>query len=137
MFNSTDEDFAENIVFEDGTRLSDYEYSVKYAPVPRGFYPIADYFDYAAWITRDGVVSLSVDPNSSVRGNKSQKDSAWNVLSSTTHGFGSSSNWKNTKVIGWQFDCHYWFANSKDFWNLEPHRTASSYAGVVAAGCNP
>ncbi|AZK45105.1 hypothetical protein [Paenibacillus lentus] len=29
------------------------------------------------------------------------------------------------------------WAPFKDYWNLEPHRTASSYAEVVLNGCNP
>jgi hypothetical protein len=39
--------------------------------------------------------------------------------------------------MGWQYDCHYSFAPNKDYWNLEPHRTASSYLQVVLAACNP
>ena len=136
LVNSVGDDFAENIVFEDGTKLSDYEYSVKYLPMTRS-YTIANYFNYAAWITRNGVVSLSVDPKENVRSFTAEKDKAWSVLSSKTRGFGSHSNWDNTKVMGWQFDCHFWFAGSKSYWNLEPHRTAGSYAAVVAAGCNP
>ncbi|WP_106768165.1 DUF2599 domain-containing protein [Paenibacillus faecalis] len=136
--NSNGEGFAENIVFDDGTRLSDYDYSVKYVPMLlSSFYPIQEYFDYAAWITRDGVISLSLDPVEKVRKNKSEKDAAWGVLSSPTDGFGSHANWNNTQVMKWQYDCHYWFASNKDYWNLEPHRTASSYIEVVTAACNP
>ena len=138
LVNSIGEDFAENIVFDDGTKLSDYEYTVKYAPMPRGFYPIADYFNYAAWITKEsGEIALSLDPKESVRSTSVARDAAWNVISSTRQGFASSPKWKNTQVMKWQFECHYWFAENKDFWNLEPHRTASSYLTVVAFGCNP
>ena len=137
LVDNNDENFAENIVFDDGTRLSDYDYTVKHVIQPRGFYPIADYFDYAAWITRDGVRSLSIDPKTKVRTNSTYKNDGWRVLSSTTHGFGSSPYWKNTQVMKWQYDCHYSFAANKDYWNLEPHRTASSYAQVVLKACNP
>lgn len=137
LVNLNDEDFAENIVFEDGTRLSDFEYSVKYVPMTLETDSISNYFDFAAWITRDGVISLSIDPNDSVRTSRTEKDKAWKILSSTTEGFGGSPNWQNTKVMGWQYDCHFMFAKNKDYWNLEPHRTASSYIGVVAAACNP
>ena len=135
--DNNDENFAENIVFDDGTKLSDYDYTLTHAIQPRGFYPIADYFNYAAWITRDGVRSLSLDPNSKVRTNSTYKNDGWRVLSSTTQGFGGSPYWKNTKVMKWQYDCHYSFAANKNYWNLEPHRTASSYAQVVAKACNP
>ncbi|MGL4760039.1 MAG: DUF2599 domain-containing protein [Sarcina sp.] len=37
----------------------------------------------------------------------------------------------------WQFNCHYSFAKNKDYWNIEPHRTASSYLDVIFSGCNP
>lgn len=136
MINSNGEDFIENIVFDDGTKLSDYDYSIKYVPTPKS-YAISNYFNYAAWIKRDGVISLSVDPKSKVRTNSTERNRGWAALSSPTHGFGSHSYWKNTKVMHWQFDCHYSFATNKKYWNLEPHRTASSYLQVVAKGCNP
>lgn len=137
MYNIKGNDFLENVVFEDGTKLSDYDYTIKTVPTPRSFYPIGDYFNYAAWITRDGVISLSVDPKEPVRTTRTQRNMAWSVLASPTHGFGSSSNWKNGETMRWQFECHYWFAENKQYWNLEPSRTASSYADVVANGCNP
>lgn len=136
IVNSNGEDFAEDIVFDDGTRLSDYDYSVTYVQTPKS-YAIAQYFNYAAWVTRADGVTLSLDPKDAVRTNKTEKDSAWGVLSSPTQGFGSHSNWKNTQTMNWQFDCHYWFAESKDYWNIEPWRTAGSYVEVVANKCNP
>lgn len=137
MFNTKGDDFLENIVFDDGTKLADYNYTIKQVAMPRGFYPIADYFNYGAWITRDGVVSLSVDPKSDVRTSRTVRDEAWRVLSHTRHGFGSSPYWKNTTTMRWQFECHFWHAESKQYWNLEPHRYAASYAYVVLKGCNP
>ena len=136
LFDSTNGDFVKNITFDDGTKLSDYEYEIVKSKQTKS-YALRDYVNYAAWITRDGVVSLSIEPKDNVRNSKSEKDTAWSYISSPTHGFGSSSNWRNGKVMGWQFDCHYSFANSKTYWNLEPHRTAGSYMEVVASGCNP
>lgn len=137
LYNNNGEDFAENIVFDDGSRLSDYSYTIKYLPTPKSISQIEEYFNYAAWITRDGITSLSLDPNSNVRTNSSVKDQAWGVLSSETEGFANSNYWQNTKVMKWQYDCHYTFASNKDYWNLEPHRTASSYLEVVFKKCNP
>lgn len=148
LYNVNGQDFADNIIFDDGTKLSDYDYVVKYdetklsdyavnSVTTYGYYPIGDYFNYAAWITRDGVVSLALDPTHGVRGTTSIKDAAWSVLASPTHGFGSSPNWRNTQVMQWQFDCHFAYAKDNAYWNLEPHRTASSYFQVVAASCNP
>ena len=172
LLDSTDGDFAENIVFDDGTRLADYEYNITYVTdhqnpmtyatgladyqnpmtyatglndyqnpaygiMPMSYYPIGDYFNYAAWITRNGEISLSLDPKVSVRTTGAGRDAGWRAISSTTQGFGSHSYWKNTQVMKWQYECHYWFAEDKEYWNLEPHRTASSYAAVVVAKCNP
>lgn len=144
LFNSNGEDFIKEVTFDDGTKVKDYDYTITYLNtsannviVPNYSYPIAQYFDYAAWIVRDGVVSLSVDPNDSVRSEREIKDIAWNVLSSPVYGFGGDSAWRNTQVMKWQFDCHFQFANYKDTWNIEPSRTANSYLAVVLAGCNP
>lgn len=137
VYNANGEDFADNIVFDDGSKLSDYNYSVKYTPGPKDISPIEEYFNYAAWITRDGITSLSLDPKTSVRSNSTVRDQAWGVLSSETEKFVSSQYWQNTKVMKWQYDCHYTFASNKDYWNLEPHRTASSYLEVVLKKCNP
>ncbi|MBU3106113.1 DUF2599 domain-containing protein [Clostridium gasigenes] len=143
LFNSHDEDFIKEITFEDGTSVKDYDYSIKYLQNSRsytrsGSYALAGYFDYAAWITRDGVVSLSLDPKQSVRTNRSTKNTAWGLLSSSSGGFYSDSRWINTQVIKWQYDCHFDFAYDKATWNLEPNRTANSYIfGVVLKACNP
>lgn len=137
LYNVNVEDFAENIIFDDGTKLSEYDYSVKYIPIPKEFSQVEEYFNYAAWITRDGITSLSLDPKSSVRTNCSNKTQAWTILSSETEGFASSPYWENTKVMKWQFDCYYSFVSNKDYWNLEPHRSASSCLQVVIKQCNP
>ena len=139
LYNSYDEEFIKNVVLDDGTKVGDYDYTINYLPTLPGVrsYSISLYLDYGAWITRDGVVSLSMIPKSSVRNNSSTKDTAWSVISSPTKGFGSDSRWKNTQVMKWQFDCHYSFAKTKEYWNIEPHRTASNYLQEVASGCNP
>lgn len=140
--NSHDEEYILNIPFDDGTVVGDYNYSIEYVTQKtRDPIYITYFFDYVGWITRDGVVSLSLDPSDDVRKNSSSRDSAWNILKDPTYGVGNDANWptqsSNVQTLKWQYDCHWSFANSKDYWNLEPSRTASSYAAVVLAGCNP
>lgn len=137
LINTMDENFAENIIFDDGTKLSDYKYEVTYLAKARVFNPLENYFSYAAWITRDGVVSLSLNPKTIVRNDRVQKDMAWTALAHPWHGFGSSTSWTSDKTFKWQYDCHYSFAKGKTYWNIEPSRRASSYLNVVTAGCNP
>lgn len=139
LFDSTDGEFVKEVIFDDGTKLTDYDYDIKQLKQEKGFYPIGDYFDYSVWIIRDNgtKLSLSTDSKDKVRFNSNEKDLAWNVLSHPNHGFGSDSRWKNTKVMGWQFDCHYDLAKFKSYWNLEPDATADSYWEVVKNGCNP
>lgn len=136
IVNSKGDSFAEEIEFEDGTKLSDYNYTIKYVQTPRNNL-IQEYFHYAAWISRNSEITLSLDPKSNVRKESKTKDKAWDIISSPTQGFGNDPYWNNNQVMGWQYDCHYSFAPNKDYWNLEPHRTASSYLQVVLAACNP
>lgn len=140
--NKNGEDFLRNIEFDDGTCVADYDYEIRYiTPTTRDPMYITYYYDAAAWITRDGVVSLSLDPADRVRADSSLKDSAWYVISDPTYGFGDHPQWPtaaaNVQTFEWQFDCHFTFANDKDRWNLEPSRTASNYLTVVLNGCNP
>lgn len=134
--NAFDEEYIKNIAFDDGTIVGDYDYIINYFPMPR-YTNLGDYFNYAGWITRDGIVSLSLDPVSAVRTDATMRDTAWNALSHDYYGFGAHPNWRNGQVMEWQYHCHYWFANDKERWNLEPHRTAGGYLEVVAARCNP
>ncbi len=126
----------DEIIFDDGTKLSEYEYTVTTMTTPR-FYPLGDYFDYVGWTNREDGISLQLKPNNTTRRNNAAKNNAWRTLSSRTHGLGGHSYWRNTQVMEWQFECHYQFAKDKQFWNLEPRRTAPNYAFVVAAACNP
>ena len=134
--NNHDESFIAEIEFEDGSKVADYNYEIRYIATPRS-YALSRYFDYAAWITRDGEVSLSLDPKDFVRKSSSEKEIAWNCLASVDNGFGGSSSWYNATCLKWQYDCHFSFANGKDYWNLEPWRTAASYWDVVSSACNP
>ncbi len=97
---------------------------------------IGDY-DYVMWITRDDGITLSLEPKDTVRTSYDEKEDAWDLLCSSDSGYGGQSRWQNEQCMKWQFDCHYSFANTKTYWNIEPWRTASSYIQVVASACNP
>lgn len=131
-----------NIEFDDGTKVGDYDFEVTYVKkVTRDPAYISYYFNSAMWITRDGVVSLSLAPTDRVRKDSTLRESGWNILKSSSTGLGGNANWPKTSAAQqcfyWQYLCHWQFANAKDYWNIEPSRSASSYASVVAHGCNP
>lgn len=136
VVGTIEKDELERIEFDDGTTLGDYEYVV-IPLLSRRSYEIQMYLEYGAWITRDGVVSLSIQPKDNVRNNRATMETAWSIISSPVSGFGSSSYWQNGHTMWLQYLCHFEFANSKVFWNLEPHRNTSNYLWVVANGCNP
>lgn len=138
-----DEDAIKSIQFDDGTTIGDYNYKIIYNPKStRDPNYIGTYFSQVLWITRSGKISLSLKPHDDVRKSYSKKEAAWNTLKATTYGgLGSHPNWPKdsdkAETFKWQYDCHYYFANTKSEWNLEPWRTASSYVAVIAKGCNP
>lgn len=142
--NNYDEEYIKNYEFEDGTKVSDYDYKIEYVStnqLTRDPAYLGTYFNVCMWITRDGVISLSLDPTNAVRTNSTEKENAWTILKSPVTGVGGSSNWptdsQKQKTFKWQYDCHFSFAKDKDRWNLEPSRSASNYAAVVLAKCNP
>lgn len=139
--NNNDLNYIENIELDDGTKVKDYDYEITYVQtnsISRSGLQLSQYFDYVGWITRDGMISLSLDPNSSVRGNYNTAMNAWGCLASPTVGVASSSYWpSNSQCLKWQYICHYYIANWKDYWNIEPARTSSSYANVLNYNCNP
>ncbi|WP_287457589.1 DUF2599 domain-containing protein [Thomasclavelia sp.] len=107
-------------------------------------YTYSEYFKSVKWITRNGVVSLSITPSNKLFGSTYnnnanilalQAATAWNLLYKKHK---SSSKWKNTASLEAQFNCHVMFAGpNKVPWNIEPHRTESNWAVVIAHGCNP
>lgn len=136
LSNSYDEDFLKNIQFDDGTKVGDYNYEIVYSSSLKSD-ELSKYFNYVAWITRDDIASLSLEPTQLVRDNYNEKNYSWNVLVNPKSGISTDTRWQNTQVMKWQFDCHYGFAGFKQYWNLEPHRTANSYLQVVLNACNP
>lgn len=103
----------------------------------------SDYFTKVEWINRNGEISLSIYPTSRLFGENydnpnrfmAQVNYAFSLLKDK---FSSSSHWNNTDSMFAQFHCHAMFAgNGKIPWNIEPWRTESNLAKVIAAKCNP
>lgn len=96
-------------------------------------------FSSGKWITRNGVVSLSLKPRSSLRramlqGSSSMKNYSWQTVYNKFH---SSSKWKNTTSMKNQYYCHWYFAMYKSNFNLEPSRKTVSWAKMIKKMCNP
>lgn len=100
----------------------------------------SSYFSSGSWITRDGLISLSMTHKSflfsGTTNDRAMKLSdSWNKLR-TVHS--TNSKWKNTNGMYDQYACHYGtIGSAKNPWNLEPSRPDVSYAATVAAFCNP
>lgn len=142
IVGDVDEETIKNIQLDDGSTIGDHQYKILYTPkLTRDPAYMAWYFSQALWITRNGQISLSLKPLDEVRNSYSKKEEAWATLKGTTTGLGSHANWpkdaNKVETFKWQYDCHFYFAKTKSEWNLEPWRTANSYAAVIFAGCNP
>ncbi|ASI36907.1 hypothetical protein A0126_19060 (plasmid) [Exiguobacterium sp. N4-1P] len=116
--------------------------SPTYAAGSLDSYKYSDYFDSVSWITRDGVVSLSIHPDKKsplITSNGNIKMAhAGHAFSLLKAKWSSSSKWKNTSAMSAQFHCHVLGAGkAKTPWNLEPHRTTTSLPATMAKACNP
>lgn len=95
------------------------------------------------WITRDGKISLSIYYNPSamyIGGNNpnAQAANAQNAFRLLKNKHSGHKNWKNTASMDAQFHCHVLtIGKLKNPWNIEPWRTESNLAKVIAKGCNP
>lgn len=87
------------------------------------------------------MISLSLDPVDAVRDIFTSMESAWTALEKPENGVSTDANWPtdsaNLQTLRRQYDCHWTFAKTKDYWNLDPGSTASSYLAVVMGECNP
>lgn len=127
-----------------GTKITqhiDYknQKNIQYPIVADPLYSVGYFFDSAKWITRNGVVSLSLKPNNILRialitGSASMKQYSWDAIYNKFH---KSSKWKNTSSMKKQFYCHWYFAQFKSKFNLEPSRPSVSWPKMIASGCNP
>ncbi len=124
----------------DNSEVVKYEQSLPtlFASMPTKF---SQYYSKSKWITRKGMVSLSLYPKKpayqdppGMAGAHLQKY-RWKVVYDKHH---KSSKWKNTASMKAQLHCHADYPKKfKIPWNIEPHRTESNYLKVVAKGCNP
>ncbi|WP_107841760.1 DUF2599 domain-containing protein [Metasolibacillus meyeri] len=99
-----------------------------------------EYFSKVEWRTRNGVVSLSITPKSSltsVSGNVLMAR-AFHSFSLLEAKYKSDSRWKNGGSLSAQYHCHVLAAGAlKTPWNLEPHRTETGIWKVIGGACNP
>lgn len=101
----------------------------------------SDYFSSFAWITRDGVLSLSLTHTTYIYDAPSQYEfearafDSWDKLYSI-HST-NTANWSNTDGMYNQYFCHVAHAEDKNPWNLEPARADVGYLQTVFYLCNP
>lgn len=113
-----------------------------YYPKARANETYSTFFNSTKWITRSGVVSLSINfkekgmyPSNLPNANAAASEKAWQLLYKKHKG---DKQWKNTTPMYNQFLCHAVAAGTyKNPWNIEPHRTETSLAKTIAKGCNP
>lgn len=129
---------TDDLVLDDGSILSEYNYQIIY-PKLRINTTLGIYFNSVAWITRDGLLSLSLYPKTTVRNSITTKETAWNVLSNTNVGFGYDLRFSSNKAtLKQQYDCHFFvpIANVKTYWNLEPSKPYTDLITLMLTGCN-
>lgn len=95
----------------------------------------------SGWITRDGVVSLSLYPSEytqslSALTSLAALNESWGLVKEA---FSGSSKWYNTDGMYDQYLCHFYIAalTKKPTYNLEPSRPNVGLAATIAAQCNP
>ena len=127
----------DKLVLDDGTKLSDYTYQIIY-PKLRINTILGNYFTSVAWVTKSEGTSLSLNPKFSVRWDVNANNAAWNVLSSTSAGFGSSPTfYNNYNKLHNQYLCHFALAKVKTYWNLDAWRPDVDIQSVYDRLCNP
>ncbi len=90
-----------------------------------------DYFNSVSWITRDGVLSLSIDHKTI------QFSQLADSFKEIELRFSQDPEWRNRDSLYAQYYCHAQFASYKNPWNIEPHRTETNWLQLVLTGCNP
>ncbi|CAF0974871.1 unnamed protein product [Brachionus calyciflorus] len=89
------------------------------------------YFNSVEWITRDGILSLSIDHKTV------PYDKVPEAFAELERLFSQDPQWKNRDSLYMQFLCHVNFAANKNPWNIEPHRVTTSYLQHILYACNP
>ena len=103
--------------------------------------PFDYYFIDAYW---DSTPSLAIDPTNALKGQNYPNPNIW--LAHVSHAFdliyiefSDDSLWDNTESMYCQFHCHalgYGVIDDVGTWNLEPFRTETNLAVVIANKCN-
>jgi|SRR5690625_368811 len=137
--NSEIEKYEKDINADDGlSNLEDSTQIGTFAALPTKF---SQYYSSSKWIKRSTGMSLSLNPKKpawqtppGMAGAHLQKY-RWDVVYKK---HGKSKNWKHTASMKAQLHCHADYPKKlKTPWNIEPWRTTSNYAKVVAKACNP
>jgi len=151
VVNQLGPEYIENILLDDGTRIGDHDFIVieergrigarsqpQVIHIHNAIRALNSNFDFVGWITRGGVVSISLDPVQAVRSNnRARANTAWDALRNPLAGISTDSRWRNESALRAQYFCHWEIARNKSRWNLEPHRTATSAIVNAAFLCNP
>lgn len=103
-----------------------------------------DLISRVSWISRDGVVSMSIEPTGWNRFNAGfgpAITAGWEEAKNKTprtiiSGRIYSRSTADTTQMFWQYRCHQVGAFAKGSWNLEPHRYRSTYQDYVFNLCN-
>lgn len=80
-----------------------------------------EFFTKGEWITRSGVLSLSLYPINPILWSKVAAGNAWDAVVLM---YSWSPKWGNPSVMKEQFFCHWTLASWKSPWNLEPSKTS-------------
>lgn len=136
----TDDGFDESEIQSHAQELMDMSLASNTSTYGRQM--IKKYFEKIQWITRNGVVSLSIYPtkefSSGTYGHSylfAMAEESWGII---VRNYSNNSKWKNTLSLKQQYKCHVIYArNAKVPWNIEPHRTETNFANVIKKGCNP
>ncbi|TYR81125.1 DUF2599 domain-containing protein [Priestia megaterium] len=100
------------------------------------------YYSSSGWITRTEGISLSLYPKAPAYQKSSNpiaqaqlEKYRWEVVYNK---YKNDKRWKNTNSMKGQLRCHAEVAKGvKTPWNIEPYRTTTNYAKILAKGCNP
>jgi len=97
-------------------------------------YDMSDYFESWTKITRDGLLSFSLDPKLATRTFRPTAEEGWSAFYERYY---TDSDFFNDGGLEDQYYCHFDFGTFRDYWNLEPSRPDVSYTDTVLALCNP
>lgn len=139
---ATEEDLLElkTLLKEDGNLVANKNTNGNISTFALVYNPnFSTYFYSSKWISRSGIISLSIDWKNAIYGGitpyiASNIAKSWDSIS-IKHS--RDKYWKNATSLYNQYICHVNYARMKNIWNIEPGASSSDYWMIVAAGCNP